>query len=244
MWQDRFDGTALDPTRWTTLNQSTFGDSNKQLECEMAKNVDVTGGILSIAARRESTPLACGPDDSRFPGGRSYSGATIQTQGKADFTYGYFEFSAKMPMVPGASKGLWGGFWLRPEDGGAGEIDDLEMIGTPAGGPEVVHQTIHPAYGSSTPMQSNAVDYPGGSLSSGYHTYGLDWEPGSISWYIDGKLLWTRTTATTSWMKQDFSRPYFMRFNLAVGGTWPGAPDAATAFPASIDVDWLRVYQH
>jgi beta-glucanase (GH16 family) len=243
-WNDEFDGSGLSSSRWTTLNNSTFGDGNQQLECELAKNATVSGGTLSLTARHEQSTVACGANDARFPNGRSYSGATIQTQGKADFTYGYFEIRAKLPMTPGASQGLWPAFWLRPEDGGAGEIDVLETIGTPAGGADAVHQTIHSAYGSGVPQQEHTANYPSGSLSSGYHTYGLDWEPGSISWYIDGKLTWTRTTSTTSWMTQDFSRPYYLRLNFAVGGNWPGAPDASTAFPASYDIDWVRVYRH
>lgn len=244
-WSDEFTGSTLSRSRWTTLNDSTFGDGNQQLECEMASNVTLSGGMLTLAAQREQSKVACGSHDSRFPGGRSYSGATIETKGKADFTYGYFEIRAKLPMTPGASKGLWPAFWLRPQDGGAGELDVLETIGTDStGSPDTVHQTIHPAYGSGTPQQVHTVDYPSGSLSSGYHTYGVDWEPGSISWYIDGKLTWSRTTATTSWMRQDFSRPYFLRLNLAVGGSWPGSPTSGTAFPASYDIDWLRVYQH
>ncbi|MGN6743553.1 MAG: glycoside hydrolase family 16 protein [Amnibacterium sp.] len=200
--------------------------------------------MLTLAARHEATPVTCGSHDSRFPNGRSYSGATIETRGKEDFTYGYFEIRAKLPMAPGASKGLWPAFWLRPDDGGAGEMDVLETVGTPAGAPDAVHQTIHDAYGSANPQQEHTVSYPTGTLSSGYHTYGLDWERGSIRWYIDGKLTYSRTTQTTTWMSADFSRPYFLRLNFAVGGSWPGSPDGATAFPASYDIDWVRVYQH
>ncbi|MDQ1530507.1 MAG: hypothetical protein QOE37_612 [Microbacteriaceae bacterium] len=245
VWSDEFAGSGLSSSRWSAMDKSTFGDGNQQLECELASNAAVRGGALAITARRESPAVQCGGSDSRFPNGRSYSGATIETKGKASFTYGYFEIRAKLPVQPGASKGLWPAFWLRPVDGGAGEIDVLEAIGTSsAGSPDTIHQTIHPAYGGSTPMQPHAVDYPRGSLSSGYHVYGLDWEPDSITWYIDGKPTWTRNTSTTSWLKQDFSRPFFMRINLAVGGGWPGSPDGNTAFPSTYDVDWVHVYKH
>lgn len=243
-WSDDFSSGSLDSSKWNVLNNSTFGDGNQQLECEMARNVDVSGGILSLVARHEQSRVQCGAHDSRFPGGRSYTGATIETKGKAAFTYGYFEIRAKLPMRPGASKGLWPAFWLRPEDGKAGEIDVLETVGTSAGAPDAVHQTIHPAYTSSLPQQTNTAFFPSGSLAAGYHTYGIDWEPTSMTWYIDGKAMWSRTTSTTSWLTQVFSRPYFLRLNFAVGGSWPGSPDGSTSFPASYDIDWVRVYQH
>jgi beta-glucanase (GH16 family) len=243
-WADEFTGSGLAPNRWTALDHSTFGDGNQQLECELASNAVVNGGVLSLVAKREASPVTCGSHDSRFPGGRSYSGATIETKNKASFTYGYFEIRAKLPMAPGASKGLWPAFWLRPQDGGDGEIDVLETVGTPSGGADEVHQTIHAGYGSGIPQEERTATYPSGSLSSGWHTYGLDWEPGSITWYIDGKATYTRTTATTSWLTRDFSRPYFLRLNFAVGGSWPGSPDSATRFPADYGVDWVRVYQH
>ncbi|MDH2442997.1 glycoside hydrolase family 16 protein [Amnibacterium sp. CER49] len=243
-WADDFSGSSLSSNQWSVLNDSTFGDGNQQLECELASNAVVSGGVLSLVAKHESSPVTCGSHDSRFPGGRSYSGATIETKNKAAFTYGYFEIRAKLPMAPGASKGLWPAFWLRPQDGGDGEIDVLETVGTPAGGTDDVHQTIHAGYTSGIGQQEHTTSYPSGSLSSGWHTYGLDWEPGSITWYIDGHATYTRTTSTTSWLTRDFSRPFFLRLNFAVGGSWPGSPDSATGFPANYGVDYVRVYQH
>jgi beta-glucanase (GH16 family) len=75
------------------------------------------------------------------------------------------------------------------------------------------------------------------------HTYAAEWEPGEIRWYVDGVLTYTRTRATTPWLDEAFSRPFYLRLNLAVGGGWPGSPTTQTALPADFDVDYVRVYQ-
>ncbi|RIX26629.1 glycoside hydrolase family 16 protein [Amnibacterium setariae] len=226
------------------LDRSTFGDGNQQLECQMKSNVSVADGRLTLVAQQEVRPVQCGSRDARFPGGRSYTGATIETSGRSAFQYGYVEMRAKLPVEPGTSKGLWPAFWLRPTDGGFGEIDVLEAIGTSSSAAkDAAHLTIHHDYSGGIGKQTSTISYPSGSLSSEYHRYGVDWEPGSLTWYIDGRAVWTRSTTTTPWLDSTFARPFFLRLNLAVGGTWPGSPDAATVFPKRYDVDWVRVYQ-
>jgi beta-glucanase (GH16 family) len=71
----------------------------------------------------------------------------------------------------------------------------------------------------------------------------VEWEPGAMRWYIDGKLTYQRSLATTPWLDEAFGRPFFLRLNMAVGGNWPGSPDAATKFPADFVIDYVRVYQ-
>jgi beta-glucanase (GH16 family) len=75
------------------------------------------------------------------------------------------------------------------------------------------------------------------------HTYVAEWEPGVIRWFVDGRLTYTRDSRTTPWLESAFSKPFYLRVNLAVGGDWPGSPDAATTLPADYEVDYVRVYQ-
>ena len=240
-WNDEFDGTTLDTTRWGVQNLSTFGDGNNELACLMADNVKVAGGALTISARRATTPVTCGSRDTRFPGGREYTSGMAQS--KASWQYGRFEIRARIPTAAGTSKGLWPAFWMRPAGGGTGELDILEAIGGGAGGTEwnKVHQTIHYDYVGTHPKEPRTVT-TAFAPSDGFHTYAAEWEPGAIRWYVDGALTYTRTTATTPWLDEAFSKPFFIRLNLAVGGSWPGSPDAATAFPGDFTVDWVRVY--
>jgi len=247
VWHDEFSGRALRPGKWLVEDRSTFGEGNGELACLMdrADNVVLRDGVLSLRAQRESAPLLCGAADSRFPQGREYSSAMISTKGKADWTYGRFEIRARLPTQQATSKGLWPAFWLRPTDGGVGELDALEAIGGGAGSQEwnQVHHTIWYDYASSFPKQSTSVTFPSGSPSDGFHTYVVTWRRGSIRWYVDRRLTYARTRISTPWLDQAFNRPFFLRLNLAVGGSWPGEPDAATAFPADYAIDYVRVYQ-
>jgi len=121
----------------------------------------------------------------------------------------------------------------------------MEAIGSSAGGAEGnrVHQTIHYDYVGTHGQQTKTYPFPTGSPADGFHTYGVEWEPGAIRWYVDGRLTYTRDTSTTSWLDAAFDKPFFYRLNLAVGGDWPGSPDSSTAFPADYQVDWVRTYQ-
>jgi len=243
-WADEFDDGALDPARWTAQHLSTFGDGNSELACLMNRpeNVFERGGTLTIRARKETTPVTCGSSDARFPDGRSYTSGMLRTT--ASWTYGRFEMRAKLPTSPGDSKGLWPAFWMRPAAGGTGELDILEAIGSSPGGntAQRIHQTIWYDYAGTHPKETftalTAFD-----PSAGFHTYAVEWDPGQIRWYVDGRLTWSRTTSSTAWLEPAFSKPFFIRLNLAVGGSWPGSPDSATSFPADYAIDYVRVYQ-
>ena len=243
VWHAEFDGDSLDPSRWRAEHRSTFGDGNGELACLMDRpaNIRVADGVLDLTARREAS-LVCG-DDDRFPGGRRYSSAMLSTRGLAAWDSGRFEVHAKLPLAAGRSQGLWPAFWLRPVDGGPGELDVLEAVGTGPGdaGPAEVVQTLWGPDGE--PQQSSRYAPEGFDPSAGFHTYSVDWDPTSMVFSVDGRVVWERSTATTPWLPETFGRPYFARLNLAVGGRWPGEPTAQTDLPAAFEVDWVRVYQ-
>lgn len=245
-WSDEFDGPGIDRTRWAVENVSTFGDGNSELACLMDRpqNVQVAGGRLALRALRESPPLVCGDSDERFPAGRDFSSAMLTTAGKSSWRYGRFEIRARLPTAPGSSQGLWPAFWLRPVDGGGGEIDVLEAVGTGRDLAEVakVHQTIWPNGSGSYQKESNSWTMAQ-DPSVGFHVYAFEWESHSLTWFVDGQQVYQRTQQTTPWLTDAFSRPFFIRLNLAVGGSWPGPPSSATDLPAAFDVDWVRVYQ-
>ncbi len=245
-WSDEFDGPGINRTLWSVENASTFGDGNSELACLMDRpqNVQVSGGWLTLRAQRERPPLVCGDRDERFPTGRDFSSAMLSTRGKSSWRYGRFEIRARLPTVPGASKGLWPAFWLRPVDGGGGEIDILEALGTGLDPTEIarVHQTIWHDDSDTYPHQSSSwkmAEDP----SAAFHVYAVEWESGILTWFVDGQQVYQRTEVTTPWLAEVFSRPFFIRLNLAVGGSWPGPPSPATVMPAAFEVDWVRVYQ-
>lgn len=247
-WNDEFNGSVVDRSSWAVEHASTFGDGNNELACLMDRpsNVSVADGALTITARREQTLLRCGSTDRRFPDGRMYSSAMLSSRDKRAFEYGRFEIRARTPTAQGTSKGLWPAFWLRPSTGLIGELDILEILGTGAADPygaNRIYQTIQYDYEPTYPQQTRAYTLPTGTFSDGYHDFAVEWEPGSISWFVDGVLSYRRDAATTPWLEKAFVGDFYLRLNLAVGGDWPGSPDADTSFPARFQVDYVRVYR-
>ena len=98
--------------------------------------------------------------------------------------------------------------------------------------PNKVHMTYHQA--DSAEFQGTWV---GPDFSQSFHTYAIDWQPNALVWYVDGVERYRWTGAKPN-------QAMYPILNLAIGGNWPGAPDASTVFPADFVVDYIRVYKH
>lgn len=247
VWSDEFEGSQLDATRWDVEDRSTFGDGNLELACLMDRpeNVALEDGVLALTARRESPPLACRKTDARFPEGRDYSSGFVSTEDRASWRYARVEVRAALPTEPGTSAGLWPALWMRPDDRGVGEIDIMEALGTGADRAEagLIHQTLHYDYTGAKPKVGFVPELPAGFDPTEFHTYAVQTQPGRIDWLVDGKVTFTVDAEKAPWVDEVLASPYFLRMNLAVGGRWPGDPQATTTLPASMRVDWVRVYQ-
>jgi beta-glucanase (GH16 family) len=168
----------------------------------------------------------------------------LQTKGLFSIRYGTLEASIKVPR----GAGLWPAFWTLGADIDAvgwprsGEVDVMENIGSDA---FTVYGSIHgPQSGPSAgPYRFVAPKRSPVALSAGFHVYGVTWTPNRIVFSLDGIPYSTRTPESLSagqrWV---FDKPFFLLLNLAVGGTWPGSPNPSTRFPATMLVDWVRVY--
>jgi beta-glucanase (GH16 family) len=155
---------------------------------------------------------------------KNYLSGLIASYDRFTFTYGYLEMRAKIP----SGQGLWPAFWMHlNDDDKSGEIDVFEFLGHE---PNIIHMSYH--FPELHEFWFNGPDY-----SQEYHIYAVDWQPDKIVWYIDGV---ERARATSSIPNE----PMYIIANLAVGGDWPGSPDATTQFPAHFDIDYIRVYQH
>lgn len=266
VWSDEFDGDQIDTTKWDFDIGNGFFDykshtwiegwGNEELQyyTREPENVSVKDSLLTIRAVKESLH-GCG-----------YTSARLRTR-KRDGTplfsklYGKFEFRAKVPW----GKGMWPALWLLPLDdkyGGwaaSGEIDVMEIVG------EKPHQTlgtIH--FGSTFPereLVTHVYDIPNGSTVADWHVYTVEWEPGEIRWLLDG-VLWATQNFWWSCSKKTadgagvvaksqadvnpwpapFDQPFYLIMNVAVGGNFPGHPNAETQFPAEMVVDYVRVY--
>jgi beta-glucanase (GH16 family) len=240
-WSDEFDGTTIDRTRWRfELGEIAGANNELQYYTDSTRNAALDGnGHLVITARRENpTGQLC-----RFGTPCEYTSARLITAGI--FTQRYGRFEARMQVPRG--QGLWPAFWLlgdnMPEVGwpAAGEIDVMENIGKE---PRSVHASVHgPGYsGAEAPT---GVTHTRADLAAGFHTFRVDWAPRLIVWYLDGVEYFRVTPANLSsddrWV---FDRPFYLLLNLAVGGNWPGNPDATTRFPQSLLVDYVRVWAY
>ena len=241
VWSDEFDGpsgSAVDSSKWS-FNIGGNGWGNNELETYTSRtaNSDLEGGRLAIKALKETFT---GPDNIT----RNYTSARLLTRNKFSQAYGRFEARIKIPY----GQGIWPAFWMLGDNidtahwPNCGEIDVMENIGKE---PSIVHGTFHgPGYSGGSGVSAAYTLPSGQKFSDDFHTFALEWEPNVMRFYVDGHLYKTRTPvdlpARTSWV---FDHPFFIILNLAVGGGWPGNPDATTVFPQQMLVDYVRVYQ-
>ena len=237
-WSDEFDGASgsrPDTAKWNyALGGGGFGNQEHQFYTNRAENAAMDGqGSLAITARKETLP------GSRcWYGTCQYTSARLLTNGKFSQAYGRFEARMRMPY----GQGIWPAFWMlgTGSDGwpDAGEIDVMEHIGRM---PNTVHGTIHgPGYSGS---DGPTTQYTAPSrLTDNFHTYAIEWQPNRITWFFDGIQYSTKTPADIGGNRWVFDRPQYMLLNLAVGGLWPGYPDASTIFPQRFLIDYIRGY--
>jgi beta-glucanase (GH16 family) len=236
-WSDEFDGpaNALPNAQYWQFETGGHGFGNNQLEFNTARpeNASLDGqGALVLTARKESYM------------GSSYTSARLKTQGKLERTHGRFEARMRLPQ----GQGIWPAFWMLGSDIGGvswpacGEIDIMENIGKE---PTIVHGTLHgPGYSGASGIGAPYSLPNGGRYADDYHVFAIEWEEQVVRWYVDGKLYQTRTPRDLpSGAKWVYEHPFFLLLNLAVGGQWPGNPDAATVFPQRLTVDYVRVYE-
>ncbi len=239
LWNDEFNGDALDETIWN-YEPHEPGWTNEELQeyTTSTDNVFVRDGNLVIKAIK-----------SEKDGKDYYTSGKVTAQNKKDFTYGKVVARAKAPE----GKGLWPAIWMMPQDESyygqwpkCGEIDIMEVLGSDV---KTAYGTLH--YGEPHGEQQGTVVLDNGSFADDFHEYSVEWEPGEMRWYIDDELYLTVNDWFTAVQGEDekpypapFDQPFFVQMNLAVGGTWPGDPDENTDFDnAEFEIDYVRVYQ-
>lgn len=229
-WSDEFNGTSINTSNW---KYETGGDGwgNNELEyyTNRSENARIENGNLVVEARKENY------------NGMNYTSARLKSQGLKNWTYGKVEARMKLP----AGQGVWPAFWMLGENISqvswpkCGEIDIMEHINNES----AIHGTIHwDSTGNNTHAQYGAAS-PNIDVTQ-YHVYSIEWDASSIKWFVDGTQYLEANIANNINGTEEFHKPFFILFNLAVGGNWPGNPDGSTPFPAKMYVDYVRVYQH
>src|SRR5690242_5733645 len=241
-WADDFSGaagTAPDPGRWAhDTGGGGWGNNELEYYTDSTGNAALDGaGHLVITARKENPAgYSC------WYGSCQYTSARLLTSGRFTQQYGHFEASIKIPR----GQGLWPAFWMLGDNIGSvgwpnsGEIDIMENIGRE---PNTVHGSMHgPGYSGGNPL-TGSYSLPGGqAFADGFHTFAIDWAPGSVAFSVDGVVYERHTPADTNGNQWVFDHPFFIIMNVAVGGNWPGSPDGSTVFPQQMVVDYVHVY--
>ncbi|MBR5360646.1 MAG: carbohydrate binding domain-containing protein, partial [Lachnospiraceae bacterium] len=145
-------------------------------------------------------------------------------------------------------------FWMMPQDEDyygqwpkCGEIDIMEVLGDST---KNLYGTVH--YGEPHEEQQGTYSLKSGDFASEYHVFAVDWEPGKITWYVDGQQYFEANNWFTKVSGEDekpypapFDQPFHVILNVAVGGNWPGDPDDTTIFDdrAAMKVDYVRIFQ-
>lgn len=211
-FSDDFTSSRINTNHWDV----TYKSGKTEMQTYVSDAFDLANGVLKIRA------------DARPADGRPYSSGILTTQSTFSQQYGYFEMRAKVPK----GQGLWPAFWLLHTGPNPwNELDVFEFLG---------HNTnkvyLYNHWGDAANQhQALPKSYVGPDFSDQFHVFALDWQPNRLTWYIDG----VKRAETTQHVPHE---PMFILTNLAVGGSWPGAPDPATQFPAYFQIDYVRVY--
>jgi len=210
---------------WQT--QFFWGQRTLPANQEQEYYSDSSVGFSPFSVAQDGLAINAMPKSN--PGGLPYVSGIITSYPSFARIYGYWEMRARLPV----GAGMWPAFWLVPKDGKAGEIDIMEAFGAAyqgVGGCTQIHWALHGT--PAEPVQGSWVT-TSADICLGYHTYAVDWEPDTITWYFDGNKI--AQTPTPPWA----NRPMYIIANLAVGGSWAGPPAGESS---SMAIDYIRVY--
>lgn len=217
VFSDEFNTDTFDTARWKTA--FPWGRDRRhlgELQRYTPEGVTLGDGNLRIVAR---------PTDR---GGYGYTSGLISSHASFAQEYGRFEMRARLPL----GQGLWPAFWLLPEtERWPPEIDVFEALGHQT---DTVYMNVH--WREEGKHLQRKGTFSGPDFSANYHTFAVEWNPREIVWFVDGIERHRVEDANPR-------GPMYLLANLAVGGEWPGAPDASTPFPAVFAIDYIRVYE-
>ncbi|MBQ9282215.1 MAG: carbohydrate binding domain-containing protein [Treponema sp.] len=244
VWQDDFNGKKLNTKDWNyEFHEPGWVNAELQSYDDSKKNTYLKDGCLVIQALKSEKK------DGTF----AYTSGRVNTQGKHAFTYGRFE--ARLKVTKGM--GFLPAFWMMPNDESyygqwpkCGEIDIMEVMGQET---NKLYGTLH--FGEPHGMVQGTQILENGNFADEFHTFAVEWEPDEIRWYCDGVNYKTANdwfTKKPGFGEQTFpapfDQPFYIIFNVAVGGSWVGYPDETTDFDPKKDdakmyIDYVKVYQ-
>lgn len=231
-WSDEFSGNTINTANWGFESGNNGGWGNNELEnyTGRVQNAFVSNGNLIIEARQE--PLD----------GQIYTSARMITKDKQSFKFGRVDIRARLPK----GKGIWPALWMLGDNistagwPACGEIDIMELLGNET---NKMYGTLH--WGATPATHaSKGTNYtlPAGGFDEKFHVFSMVWVQDTIKLLVDDQPYFTLNSHDVAG-NYPFNSKFFFIFNIAVGGSWPGAPDANTTFPQRMFVDYIRVFQ-
>lgn len=229
IFEEHFDGTALNETYWNyELGDGCpkkCGWGNNERQKYTKQNAQVKDGHLVITATKE---------------GDHYYSARLTTKNKVEFQYGTVEVRAKLPK----GKGLWPAIWMLGHDINekgwplCGEIDIMEYVGRE---PNTTFSTLHTkdSHGNSKNSKKTVIQ----DLEQGFHIFKLNWSQDKMDFFVDDELHYTFKAEERTEAVWPFDKPFFLILNLAVGGNFGGPEVDDSIFPREFVVDYVKVYQ-
>jgi len=269
VWSDDFDGTELDPKKWTP-ETSCWGGGNNEKQCytNRSENIEVSDGVLKITAKAEPFRGLKYPQDRADRGGyvtQGYTSGKVRTKGLAFWKYGRFEARIKLPQ----GQSTWPAFWMFPEENQygewplSGEIDIMEAVNLGAEcndcGASILENRSSAALHFGRPWPNNKHQIKANKLpkeTNAFHVFAVEWSEGKFDWFVDGEKFFSLTDQNwyTDTIDKDenrlapFDQPFYLILNLAVGGDLPDNRNEKafnpSSFPNDLTVDWVRVYKN
>ncbi|MGL1886716.1 MAG: family 16 glycosylhydrolase [Reichenbachiella sp.] len=230
VWEEEFNGDDLNSELWGKEVNEFPPNGEHQYYTDRPENILVSDGTLKLTARRENY------------GSREYTSGKITTQNKKTFKYGKFEAHMKLPRAEGS----WPAFWLLGENISSagwpkcGEIDIMEHSQDTDYSSSAIHTW---SYNHKRQTEKVGI-YDIEDYDTGFHTYGLEWTPETLRFFVDDNQYFAVTKAQLGDSEDEwpFDQPFFIILNEAVGGALGGWPDESK-YPLTTEIDWVRVYQ-
>jgi beta-glucanase (GH16 family) len=231
VWSDEFNGTSLS-SDWTfDIGTGSGGWGNNELQYYTNQNYTLNGGYLEITAKNQAF------------NSQLYTSTRMKTQGIKSWKYGRIDIRAAIPY----GQGIWPALWMLGDNittagwPSCGEIDVMELIGGDGARDRTVYGTAHWSDNGAHAQYGNTTVLSSGKYADEFHVFSIVWTQNSITWLRDDVAY--NTLDITPANLSEFKEKFFLIFNVAVGGNWPGSPDATTIYPQTMYVDYVRVFQ-
>lgn len=239
-WSDEFDGTSLNRNVWN-VEVNGYGGWNEEHQYykDGDDTIQVSDGTLKLIGRKQTV---WGTDAEGVYKQYDYTSARINSENKVMLGNGRIEAKIKLPIF----KGTFPAFWLMGNNGKTwpecGEIDIMEAVNTENIAYGTAHWPKNVGTGSSEINSEAGGTYNWNLDLSDWHVYGVERTDTYIKWYVDGRVYHTVDLTKDAVNQAPLKLDAYILLNLAIGGEWPGHVIDDTAFPATMEVDYVRHY--